>query len=1256
MSVQGLDWQLVDVRFTQGLDTKTQAKLVIPSKWAKLENVTLTKDGTPQRRDGMAVLAAAATGNGLAQRADELLVVNGSAVSSISIAKTPPIVRTIQDPVFATPAKLGNVMVSKQEVFGVNGMQDSPDCANGNGFTCYVWRDISPYVGLAVLGVSMCLVDESTGTHVYDIQLSASATAACPRVVFSDGYFFLFWMDGATLIKARLINTNVNPPTLGGGAGVNIVNSVNLAAGINIDACAFAHTGGVSAVVTYGWNDGVTSVQGTSIQVVANAPAVSVTTALITEVAAPFATITGMAVNTFSASTFGDAAVFVQSSTTGVVGTVFQYTMAVFAGPTVIDATAAFLGVGTQSHVTAVSPGPGNTGNLVVFTDQQAAWGDAAGGSSGMRPIRCMVVDAALTVSAGPADVQPSATFDVTLAQPAGPQGPFIAGKAFSSVDGKVFLPVWTIENYEGADFVSPAGTRVTINTQNSLFLLELGVIVPAVAILPCQVVAKALYGSVGFAVPGFSRPFVSTPCSTPSVTTGRFRLAQLERTTLSIAGGHNLSATGVVGLTFEPNTTKPPIRCELGETTYFAGGSPTGYDGRHIAEVVFLLAPEGIHAAATAGGALTDGVYQVVVISEATDNAGQVHQSAPSLAVTVTTGGGNNTITVQVPTLMMTQQSNVQFVAYITQNAGLSFNRVATAALPAGTPNDTTVAFVTLGAIDQLPAAYAGNALLYTQPNLGGSTLPNRAPGPMQTLGVHQNRLWFDKSDQPGAFGYSQQYIQNVGLQFNEQLGGLLPVSSGGLVGVASMDEKVILFCARKPFVVYGSGPTPGGGFSNYSEPQEVSSDVGCVEARSILKMPNGIIFKSVKGFYLLGRDLSVRYIGEGVEAFNANDVTSAVLLEDRQECRWSSDEVVFRTVGVTLGQATQINYTGGSATVPALGALIRGVTSGQGGFLALQTGGVPTGTMYLNGPPTGAFTNGETIRDSVSGWTGTYVALPIRTEVILFGPGASIAAGAPVADIGSGAIARVTSVTNVNGTLIASLEDIDTPGAPVVPPPYFVAGHSIITLTCTQLVYSYAADGGEWSTSQLNAGNTAVVDAMWWPTVNAYVSLSADEGVSKDVPGQIYDLTGIATVGTAIATLMRTAWLKLQSLNGFQRCRWLYLSGVGNGVPINSTLSWAVDFDDAYDGVSPGAYTASVNLSTMSLVAGQSIDIRHKLRRQKMKSVAFTFGDDGNDYTLTEGGLRIWGSSMTGLQSLTLQVGLKRGTNKLRAAQAVG
>jgi hypothetical protein len=68
------------------------------------------------------------------------------------------------------------------------------------------------------------------------------------------------------------------------------------------------------------------------------------------------------------------------------------------------------------------------------------------------------------------------------------------------------------------------------------------------------------------------------------------------------------------------------------------------------------------------------------------------------------------------------------------------------------------------------------------------------------------------------------------------------------------------------------------------------ITSDVGCTNAASIEYTPQGVIFQSRKGIYLLGRDRSVRYVGAPVEKFTDPEregltVVSTTLIPDRTQ-----------------------------------------------------------------------------------------------------------------------------------------------------------------------------------------------------------------------------------------------------------------------------------------------------------------------------------------------------------------------------------
>jgi hypothetical protein len=859
----GLDFQVVDVKFDKGLETKTQPKLVIPGKWNQLNNLSLQKDKTPRRRDGVATLVAGANGNGLATHNAELLTVAGGAVASVSLGTSPATA-------VAVGGTLGYVGVSKQEIQRSTGMQDSCDVATGGGFTCYVWRNLD---GAAVQqGLNVSLFDETTGAVMLsNATLIANTVGFCPRVVFSGGAFFITYISGTSL-RCRVILVTT-PTTL--GAEVALVTSASLA-GLNFDSCAQTLTN-PGAFVVYGWTDTVTSVRCLHVKQVAGVPSVDLGPSnVFAEASLPIATLSALSCAPFNSATMGVFALSTGAAAlSGLAGVLLDSTYTATAGPSQLDATTPT--IAAQNHVTAVL----TTGGMQVLWDSANSYNTAA-----FSPLRSVLVSASMGALAGPVTIISSASFGGGATEAAGPQGPFIAGKAF--VSGlNAFLPVSIAENYQGAAFISPNGLRVTNNQQNSLFVLD---VTGASSGTAPVVVGKALYGAYGVAAVNNNKPRVSTPCSTPAVT-GGFALACTERTLLSFVDGFNLSPTGVVRLTLAPNTTVAPIRVQLGESTYFAGGSPTAYDGQSLTETAFHVFPEGVSLELVGGGgAMTAGVHQVVVIAEFIDNAGQRYQSAPNLPVSITTAL-NDRIRVRAPSLLLSQKSGIRLVAFVTQAAGTTFNRVGSiGAGAAGTANDPTASTTTLALVDQADAVYAGNELLYTQPDTAGTALPNIAPGPMSSMVVHQNRLFFDRADQPGQFAYSQPYENNVGLQFNDELTGTVDSTGGGIVGWASMDEKLVLFCARRPYVIYGAGPDSSGAGSAYADPQELPSDVGCSEARSILKTPVGVMFKSLKGWYLMGRDLVCRYIGAGVSQYDANPVSSAVMLADQQECRFGS------------------------------------------------------------------------------------------------------------------------------------------------------------------------------------------------------------------------------------------------------------------------------------------------------------------------------------------------------------------------------
>lgn len=867
-----LDYQTAPVTFTKGLDTHTQRKLVVPGKWDRLVNASMAEDGSLRRRDGFEALTGGYSGNWLANRKDELVVIDGAGVSVLA-----PDGASGQ-----AQGKLPFVDVSHSEVAHDGANRDFQDMAASSAYACYVWRGYA--AGAAtVTGIYCTLVDLASGAKLISNELVDNNDARV-RVVNAGGYFYIITLRLGLISCAVIAETS--PSTLVPLAAVRVDGDI---VDKNFDACAF----GSEAVIVYAYGDTTTSVQAAVITG-GTTPSVSVGPLdLVTEADVTSASIQGLAVRGYNSSTL--IGVFLLHSAggalaAGLVGAVIDdTTFGIDTAATALSPTPA-PAVASACHVTATPV----DANMHVYCDNQSSYGTAA-----IRPLFAASYSDSLGAIAAGGAVINSACFTVNANQASGPQGPFIAGKAFTS-GGTSFLPVCMMENYFSLGL--GANTK-TLNEQNAFFLLRC----EAGAPFTFSVVAGALYQRLGMfdATLGGTTsgstgaPTISTPGSTPAIGSG-FGICLQERNDLQLTNGFNTTPVGLSHLTLTPRDSGPGTNAQLAEAAYFSGGQLGAYDGTQIVQNGFPMFPEGASAVVSAPGGgtkLTAGIHQVVFVYEWYDADGNRHQSAPSLPIQVTVVNPTDQINCLVPTTQLAQSagwdssiSTLRIVGYMTTAGGLQFYRAITSYTPVtNSTGATTVAYV-IGAVVMTDDRLSANELLYNQPNQAGSTLPNMPAGPVHGVGASQGRLWAFASDSD-RYIYSQAPVPDTGLQFNnDALGGMLPAESGNGVIVSELDEKTILFCERKLYVVYGTAPNSSGGLNGFSEPQEIPSDVGCSEARSVLSMPHGLMFKSEKGWYLLGRDLSVRYIGEGVARYDSQNVTSAVLMGDRQECRFST------------------------------------------------------------------------------------------------------------------------------------------------------------------------------------------------------------------------------------------------------------------------------------------------------------------------------------------------------------------------------
>jgi hypothetical protein len=364
-----------------------------------------------------------------------------------------------------------------------------------------------------------------------------------------------------------------------------------------------------------------------------------------------------------------------------------------------------------------------------------------------------------------------------------------------------------------------------------------------------------------------------------------------LRATRLDTVNGAFVTQTNPVLCTLDFSApTGLPWAKELGGTLFLSGGVLRTYDlkydvnaSRKALEAVPLLAPEAPTLVGQAGGALTAlGTYKYRAVYCSVDNRGRIRRSAPSDVATVTLTAGQQQVQLTLQAQARTSATySVEY--YRNANGGGSFYRVlafgALTGVSAGSTSFTT--------IDTL-----ADATLETQEPLytDSGELPNFAPPAFKHIETHRNRIWGINAEDDREIWYSKEIFPGLGIGFHPDLKLRLEGNDGGAFALASMDDKLIAFKRSSIYVTNGDGPDNKGGGNVFPPFSLVSRNVGTVQPESIVVTPDGIMFKSQKGIWLLTRALEVKYVGAGVDTYNALTVTSASLVDDQSQVRFTT------------------------------------------------------------------------------------------------------------------------------------------------------------------------------------------------------------------------------------------------------------------------------------------------------------------------------------------------------------------------------
>lgn len=800
--MSGLQKQTVTINFGNGVDTKTDPKLVTPGNFLIAENGVFRKKGRIDKRNGYNILSSQTLevtpltdGQSLATFKDELLQYNKQRVFSYSqgaekwIDKGPAISATLQT----------------KQIINNTYEQEQCDSAVNTGVGVYAWVDSRG-------GVRSSLYDEETGTTLVD-DASIDDSATSVRCFSFGAYLYVFYVVSGSLFVRRASPLN---PT-GFDAAVLVSNDLNTDhPNFDIQKVDAVR---MFVVLNKQSASGVLAVfldDAPSILVGALTPAT-----VTTEAATNCLSLVQGASRTY--------AMMYHNPTQGLRALILNNGAGVVVAPVTIDST-------TSPNIVNV------TAYLIRGTTTFQIFYEVQADISYNQYVKINTLTS--TGTAG--------TPSVFL------RSVGLWSKAFFYID-----PTDTLDRgYVGVTYDSDLQATYFIARSDGL------------------ICAKMQPGTGGG---------LNTSAILQNVTAdgSKFNFALLNKTRIFSEANNIFSQLGVARTTVDFGSTDVFQTAELGDNLHIAGGILSMYDSVSVVEHGFNVYPEAptVTEVALGTGTLPDGTYSVIATYEWKDNYGNIHRSAPSIATSLTIASGPSNLEYEVSTLRLTaktgNRTNANIVFYRTQLNGTIFYRTTSISSPVF--NDPTVDTITY--TDSLDDdTLSSHDILYTV----GGDLDNEAAPSCTFLSVFKNRLFLGGLENPNLAWYSKVNVAGGPVEFAAELTILAEPQGGGLTALATLDDKQVFFKKDRFFITYGDGPNNAGQLGQFAPLQFVTADAGALSARSIVRVPQGLMFKSAKGIYSLNSSLAVAYTGAPVEDYNNLTVVSATLKSDVNHVRF--------------------------------------------------------------------------------------------------------------------------------------------------------------------------------------------------------------------------------------------------------------------------------------------------------------------------------------------------------------------------------
>ena len=403
--------------------------------------------------------------------------------------------------------------------------------------------------------------------------------------------------------------------------------------------------------------------------------------------------------------------------------------------------------------------------------------------------------------------------------------------------------------------------------------------------------------GCIDLQIGGFSPS--GAPVSAPTALSATVAVATAPFQS-SVTPTANSWRQGVRSVQIASGASKPVDvyrKLSAGAEAIIAGGVMTSYDGATTFDYGFASTPV-LTAFTTAGaGSVAAGSYLYSAVSEFRSRTGLFYRSPAATPITQVAAGAGSSNTVLVLNCNLGNKPRAFGTGFLTEAiyrstvGGPVTQRLSFDPLYNVVYTDVTLGFQQIvdtradSSIDNSLTTLASRPALYTT----GGILDDYQPPAAVTSFQHADRIWVLAGDQM-TWWYSKTFQDDLGTAPGFHPNFRISFADAQTAG-ASMDDKAIFFSASGVRYMLGTGPAPNGQNSDFQQPTKIQSDVGCTNARSVVTTPDGTMFLSERGIYLLTRGLELVWIGRPVKdtlaAFPV--ITSAVLVPKQNQVRFT-------------------------------------------------------------------------------------------------------------------------------------------------------------------------------------------------------------------------------------------------------------------------------------------------------------------------------------------------------------------------------